>query len=237
MSRPGGWLNETRAGSARLLHQPWPEHDLARQRVVCRCEVTGTAALVLGSAQRADDVDGGAVERAGVEVVRRASGGGAVLVAPGDQLWVDAWLPRDDELWEDDVVRAAWWFGDAWAAALEAVGARRADVHHAPMARSAWSARVCFAGIGPGEVRVTGRKVVGMSARRTRAGTRISAMSPWRWEPEALLSLLALEDDERERAGLELSGAAVGLGSVVPNAAEPHVVFEALTAELAKHLP
>lgn len=235
MSRPGGWLLETRSASARVLHEPWPEPGCGR--VLCRCEVTGTAALVLGSAQPQDDVDGGAAARAGVEVVRRNSGGGAVLVAPGAQLWIDAWVPRDDELWEDDVVRAAWWFGDAWAAALAALGAGGAMVHRAPVRRGAWTSRVCFAGLGPGEVSIAGRKVVGMSSRRTRAGVRISAAAPWRWDPATLLSLLVVGDEEHDGGIAELAGAAQGLGAVLPHPSEPGPVFDAVTAELAKHLP
>jgi lipoate-protein ligase A len=193
--------------------------------------------LVLGSAQRDADVDGGAVRRAGVDVVRRSSGGGAVLVAPGAQLWIDTWVPRHDELWEDDVVRAAWWFGDAWAAALAALGAEDVLVHRAPATRRAWSARVCFAGLGPGEVTIAGRKVVGISARRTRAGARISATALWCWDPEALVALLALGDEGGRQAAVELAGTAIGLGAVLPGPAEPGVVFDAMAAELAEHLP
>lgn len=237
MSRPKGWLLTTRSGSARALHEPWPEPGLVSARVLCRCEVTGTPALVLGSGQRDDDVDHGATGRAGVDVVRRRSGGGAVLVAPGAQLWIDVWVPRDDGLWDDDVVRAAWWFGDTWAQALESFGASGAAVHRGPMVRSAWSDRVCFAGIGPGEVSIAGRKVVGMSSRRDRAGARISATLPWRWDPGALLALLAVGDDERNRAAVELAGAAEGLASVVQRPGQPGAVFDALVTELATHLP
>ena len=48
-----------------------------------------------------------ALAAAGVELVRRRSGGGAVYLAPGEQLWIDAWVPRDDALWEVDVAVAA----------------------------------------------------------------------------------------------------------------------------------
>jgi lipoate-protein ligase A len=205
--------------------------------VLCRCEVIGKPALVLGSAQPEEDVDCDATGRADVEVVRRGSGGGAVLVAPGAQLWVDAWVPRHDRLWEDDVVKAAWWFGDAWAAALAALGAADAVVHRASTDHSDWSRRVCFAGLGPGEVSVAGRKVVGMSARRTRAGARISATVLWRWDPGALLPLLALDARARRRAETELADVARGLDTALPQHGEPGTVFDLLAAELAMHLP
>ena len=74
------------------------------ERAVWVCEASGPA-LVLGSAQPEDGVDRAACAAAGVDVVRRRSGGGAVLVVPGEVLWVDLVLPVGDALWQDDVGR------------------------------------------------------------------------------------------------------------------------------------
>jgi lipoate-protein ligase A len=41
------------------------------------------------------------------------------------------------------------------------------------MRDTAWSELVCFAGLGPGELSLDGRKLVGLSQRRTRNGIRI----------------------------------------------------------------
>ena len=41
------------------------------------------------------------------------------------------------------------------------------------MVTTPWSDLVCFAGLGPGEVLLDGRKLVGLSQRRTRNGVRI----------------------------------------------------------------
>jgi lipoate-protein ligase A len=237
VSQQGGWRLEERAGTARELHEPWPPPELAGRRILCRCEVTGAPALVLGSGQRHDDVDPAAVARAGVDVVRRGSGGGAVLVAPGGQLWLDTWVPRRDQLWHEDVVRAAWWLGDVWAAALQRLGAPEPAVHRGRAVRSAWSERVCFAGVGPGEVSVEGRKVVGLSQRRTRAGVRTSSVVLGRWEPASLLSLFDLDDDERNRAGLELAAQAAGLDTVLTRTGEPPDLFAAVVSEVAAQLP
>ena len=47
-----------------------------------------------------------------------------------------------------------------------------------------WSALVCFAGIGPGEVLDgDGRKWVGISQRRTRDWIRLQTMAHRRWSP------------------------------------------------------
>ncbi len=55
-------------------------------------------AVVLGSTQSDDAVDRDAARRAGVDVVRRRSGGGAVWVSPGDPIWIDIVVPRDRSL-------------------------------------------------------------------------------------------------------------------------------------------
>ena len=113
-------------------------------------------ALVVGSAQRVEEVvDVEACAAAGVEVVRRRSGGGAVLLEPGAITWFDVIVPsaqlRDEGI-GDDVARSMVWMGEHVAVALGAVGAGAVTVHDGPMVAGPWSSDVCFAGIGPGEV-------------------------------------------------------------------------------------
>jgi lipoate-protein ligase A len=162
-------------------------------------------ALVLGSAQPLSDVDAEAAAARGVDVVRRSSGGGAVLVGPGESLWVDIVIPASDRLWDDDVGRAAWWVGELWAAALRRCcpGAEPAVWKRANR-RTTWSGRVCFAGVGPGEVLAGGRTVVGVSQRRTRRAALFQTAALLRWRPADLLGLLALEPDERAAGEEEL---------------------------------
>lgn len=143
------------------------------------------AALVLGSTQP-DSVVRPGVD---IDVVRRRSGGGAVLVAPDDVLWLDVIVPAGDELWDDDVGRAAHWLGQAWAAALGELGVI-GEVHTGGLVRAPWSDEVCFAGLGPGEVTVGDRKVVGISQRRTRSAARFQCAALARWDPEGLAALL-----------------------------------------------
>ncbi len=69
---------------------------------------------------------------------------------------------------------------------------------------------MCFAGLGPGEVTVEGRKVVGLSQRRIREAVLFQCCAALRWEPERLLDLLALDDGERARGAAELAGVAAG---------------------------
>ena len=168
-------------------------------------------ALVLGSTQLDAVADTAACAAAGVEIVRRRSGGGAVLLQPGD-LWVDVLLPRGDPLWSDDVGVAAYWLGDAWAAAI----GRPAHAHRGPMLRTPWSDLVCFAGLGPGEVTdgPGGPKLVGISQRRTSSGARMQSVALREWDAVGIVSLLhappeaatALSDAAR---GVELSADAL----------------------------
>lgn len=164
-------------------------------------EVEG-AALVLGSTQAPVTVTDPAIE-----VVRRRSGGGAVLLAPGAVLWVDVVVPAGDPLWTADVGRSFWWLGEAWVQALGMLGVEDARWHDGPLVRSRWSEQVCFAGLGPGEVTLGGRKVVGMSSRRRRDAALFQCAALLEWDPSGLVSALGLGPD----AHAELAGVAAGL--------------------------
>lgn len=189
---PGRWIVEEQRASAAALHaRAMPDPDAAVPSLWW-CEVD-RAAVVLGSTQPDAVVDPVACERGGFEVVHRRSGGGAVLLVPGEVVWIDVIVPASDPRWCDDVGRATWWLGEAWAAALAAVGCPGAGVHLGGMVTTAWSRLVCFAGMGPGEVSIAGRKAVGISQRRTRGVARFQCALHRRWDPETLLGLLSAD--------------------------------------------
>lgn len=195
-----------RGAAAEFHGRPVPELTEAEVWVL---EVE-TTALVLGSAQRGEVADQRTAAARGVEVVRRNSGGGAVLLEPGRCLWLDVLLPRDDLRWEDDVGRSAYWLGEVWAEALRERGVD-ADVHHGGLEKTAWGRLVCFGAVGPGEVTVGGRKVVGISQRRTRNGARFQCLVLDAWEPGPLLELLLMDPEDRGRARAELADRAAGV--------------------------
>jgi lipoate---protein ligase len=171
-------------------------------------------AIVLGSAQPETAVDVRACARAGLEVVHRRSGGGAVLVEPGSVIWVDLVVAPTDPLWSADVGRSMWWVGETWAEALRRAGVSGLEVWRGPMLRSAWSSLVCFAGLGPGEVVDAARlKVVGVSQRRARQGALFQCACLLRWEPDRLLELLDLSEEQRQTALHDLERAAAGIGA------------------------
>ena len=217
-----GWEVTWERGSAAALHGRELDDHPTRSLTVLEVEAP---ALVLGSTQPDSVVDGRALASAGVDLARRRSGGGAVLVRPGEALWVDVVVPRSDPLWDEDVGVAFHWLGRAWAAALGDVGIA-ALAHEGAMVTSRWSRLVCFAGLGPGEVTVARAKAVGFAQRRTRAGARFQCATFATWDPSATTSLLALDDVARAEADAELAAAATG----VP--VEPAAMVDALVDRL-----
>ena len=188
-------------GSAGELHgRPWPSSPVP-SAFVLRVD---RPALVLGSTQAWPP---SAPVGGSVEVVRRRSGGGAVLMRPGELLWVDVVVPVGDPRWTADVGRAFWWLGEAWVAALEAVGVGGARWHDGPLVRTPLSAAVCFAGLGPGEVTRAGRKMVGMSSRRRRDAALFQCAALLSWDPAATADALGLGPEVVP----QLDGVAAGL--------------------------
>jgi lipoate-protein ligase A len=213
-------LLRERAGAAQL--HAGREHAV---RTVVECTVTAPA-LVLGSTQPLTDVRPDASAR--LDVVRRRSGGGAVLVEPDGVVWIDVFVPTGDPLWSDDVAHAFWWLGEAWAATLSSLGMADLTVHRGPLVSTRWSRIVCFAGLGAGEViDAGGRKVVGIAQRRTRAGALFQCAAPLRWDAQALVDALVLPPE----AAADLAAVARPL----PNGTSAGDVGMALLAHFRDH--
>ena len=218
LRRVGCTVAQLHALSAALVAGPVPAR-------VAHAYQPADRAVVLGSGQPEGTVDPDACAAAGAQVVRRRSGGGAVLVEPGGSVWVDLVVPSTDPLWCADVGQAAWWVGEAWAAALSRSGSPGLEVWKGPMQRREWSALVCFAGLAGGEVTGSGgRKLVGISQRRTRYGALFQCACLLRWAPAELLSLLRLSPADRARAEAELSGVASGAGPAKEEEILAHLV-------------
>ena len=169
---------------ARTVPDPAP-------REIWQHDVTA-AALVLGSTQDRSVVDLDACRRANVDIVRRRSGGGAVLLVPDEVTWLDVIVPAGAAGWSDDVHGPMVWLGRHLADAITtATGAHDVVVHDGPMRTTAWSTLICFDGVGAGEVLVDGRKLVGISQRRTRHAARLQCCWYSTYDPARLVELLA----------------------------------------------
>ncbi|WP_428122817.1 lipoyl protein ligase domain-containing protein [Candidatus Poriferisodalis sp.] len=141
-------------------------HDRRRRVSVLRPR---RSALVLGSAE--PNPFGHSASRgsnASWDLVRRRSGGGAVWLDPQLCTWIDVFVPAADPLWRADVGSAFGWLGKRLAQAFSSLGVQ-ADVHEGAYEPGGL---VCFASRGPGEVLVENRKLVGISQRRARQGSR-----------------------------------------------------------------
>lgn len=130
---------------------------------------------VLGGSQSADVVDR---ELLGdMKLRRRRGGGGLVLLQPGD-VWVDWWIPAGDPRWSHDVHSSSMMVGDWWREALCPLVAGNVEVHDRNLEGDVDIRVICFAGRGPGEVFVNGRKAVGLTQWRVREGIFASTLLP-----------------------------------------------------------
>ena len=139
-----------------------------------------------------------------------------MYLEPARQLWVDAWIPRDDPLWVLDVSVAAEWVGAWWTDTLARLGLRGFDTHTGRSVPGELGELVCFAGRGPGEVFHGGRKLVGLSQWRSREGALFSSCAYLRWDPDPLLELLAVDEQRPGRARSRPEPLAVGLRELEP---------------------
>lgn len=141
-----------------------------------------------------------------VDVVRRNSGGGLVWLDAAEASWIDVFIPIDDPLYCFDISTSTMWLGRAIAGALSDLGVpatmwqpdQHAPTELAPHAASAQRSRdgaraqeLCMATATRGEVVADGpTKLVGISQRRTAAGSRMSCVWYRRVNAEPYVELL-----------------------------------------------
>ncbi len=229
-SEPVSWTIERTEGPAGPFHERrFDELD----RPTVWAHRVDAPALVLGSTTDDGLVDRATAAAVGVEVCRRRSGGGLVLVEPASSCWIDVLIPRTDPRWDDDVNRSFSWVGGLWASVLRSLGVDDVAVHDGPLVDREFGRALCFAGLGPGEVTVAsagGRsKVVGLSQRRTRSAARFQGLFVSEWSAERLLRLVRAD---RLPIGLDLNALDIGLASADSNPVEPALVEEEFLARL-----
>jgi lipoate-protein ligase A len=124
------------------------------------------------------------------------------------------------------------WLGDAWNRALGALGVPSATVHHGRLRPGPWSRALCFAGLGPGEVTVGGRKLVGLSQRRQRDRAWFATAMYLRPTRARLDEVLARDAEARQQAAVTL-----GLLSTDLAAAGVMASLAEVESALVAHLP
>jgi len=197
-----GRLTVERAPAAELIARPdrWLEETRADGRVRAGWSRATDAAVVLGSAQR---LDVGPLP-SGVGLLRRGTGGGAVLCDPS-YLMLDVVLPADDRRVVDDLAASYRWLAERLLGALRGAGAGiplRAvvpvEVRGLPAADREAGRLACFAGLGPYEiVGPGGGKLVGLAQRRRGRAALFQAAAYLRGGQDALADLLPLDGKAR----------------------------------------
>jgi lipoate---protein ligase len=129
--------------------------------------------LVLGSTQPPDLLD---LSHVGDVPVRRRRGGGGLVLLQPDDVWIDWWIPAADTRWRSDVHTSSRLVGQWWAEVLTSVVEGDVTVHDGPLDGDPAFRLVCFAGRGPGEVFVDGKKAVGLTQWRVREGIFVSTV-------------------------------------------------------------
>lgn len=137
------------------------------------------AAVIMGCSQKPDQAQQQRAEQAGLPIMRRGSGGGAVLAGPW-MLSVTLFIPADHAIAEQNIIEIFSWFEQIWLTALHQCGVPCKGVDQPIIDRSKeisetrqlkWA---CYASLSHGEVvSEDDRKLVGLAQIRKRKGVAL----------------------------------------------------------------
>lgn len=136
-------------------------------------------AVIMGCSQRPDEAQSDRAMQAGLPIMRRGSGGGAVLAGPW-MLSFTLFIPADHPIAELNIIDIFGWFEQIWMQTLQQVGVPAQGVNKAMIDHSKKVAKeqsvdwACYAGLSHGEiVSLDGRKLVGLAQIRKRKGVAL----------------------------------------------------------------
>ncbi|MGO8950657.1 MAG: biotin/lipoate A/B protein ligase family protein [Ktedonobacterales bacterium] len=184
---------------------------------VLRWYVSERPVLVLGNGQSLDAVDLSVCRAHEVEVLRRTSGGTAVLL-DRHAVSMEVALPIGHPLAGGDIIHSYQWIGELWAQTLQVLGIAEAraiptqEVRDLPaLAKDDPVRLACYGTLSPYEPVVGLKKVIGLSQVRRRSAVLYQVGAHLQWRPEALVALLALSEDERRSLIPRLRASAAGI--------------------------
>lgn len=185
--------------------------------------------LSLGRNQPLADADLAACRVEGIDVVRRPSGGQAVLHA--DELTYSAILMQTDPRSEGGVLEAYRRISDGLLLGLEALGVAAVQAVGQRGGEHA-TTPICFETPSEYEVTVGGRKLVGSAQWRSRGGVLQHGSLPLSGDLTRIVRYVVMEDGEREGKRRLLRGRVVTL----EEAAGQRFTFQDGVEALAKGL-
>ena len=207
-----------RAPAEALIPQPLELLDasITEDRPLGTWSRATAPALVLGSGQRPPDEW---QPPAGLALVRRGTGGGAVI-CDDDYLMLDVALPPGDPRIVADVTESYRWLAEQLVAALCRLGFEHVSLVQPPTLRGLGDAdreaarTACFAGLGPYELLdAQGHKLIGLAQRRRRGAVLLQAAGYLGGGGEDLADMLWLDPAARDDLRRRLRETAV-LGAV-----------------------
>lgn len=170
--------------------------------------------LSLGYGQRARDADPLTLKARGWDLVRRPTGGKAIL--HGDELTYSLCLPLDHPLASGDVVESYRRISVALLRGLERMGLSASAEHQGANASRRTAGPVCFEMPSHYEIAVAGRKLIGSAQLRRKGVLLQHGTIPLCGDVTRICDVLAFEtDDDRDEQRERLSERALTLAQVL----------------------
>lgn len=189
--------------------------------------------LSLGRSQRLAEADVAACRAAGVDTVRRPTGGRSILHT--DELTYSVALLQTDPRTEGGVVEGYRRLSEGLLAGLQLLGVPAVQAVDAPPTGVEPTA-VCFETPADYEIAVGGRKLVGSAQWRARGGVLQHGTLPLRGDLTRIVDHLAFSASERETQKRRLRRRALTLAEAMGRAPSFDEVARALAAGFAAAL-
>lgn len=158
------------------------------------------ACLSLGYAQSFSDVDVERLNAHGWDVVRRATGGRAILHT--DELTYSVTAPLDEPLMQGTILESYQHLAKALVAGVRSLGIPVEMAEHAP-ATGAAKGPVCFEAPSAYEIVVSGKKLVGSAQARKKEGVLQHGTFPLYGDLARITQALVFADEQARAAAAE----------------------------------